>query len=120
MENGLGNKEIFAKNLKYYLEKKQVTQKDVCKILNFKETTFSEWVRAKSYPRIDKIEMLANYFNIEKSDLIEDKTLINKSSPNIEIKDILSTATYMTYGGKELSDKEKKQIRNILKTILEE
>ena len=95
MENGLGNKEIFAKNLKYYLEKKQVTQKDVCKIL-------------------------ANYFNIEKSDLIEDKTLINKSSPNIEIKDILSTATYMTYGGKELSDKEKKQIRNILKTILEE
>ncbi len=77
MRSGLGNKEIFARNLKYYLDKKQVTQKDVCKILNFKETTFSEWVRAKSYPRIDKIEILANYFNIEKSDLIEDKTSIN-------------------------------------------
>ena len=31
-------------------------------------------MKAKKYPRIDRIEMLANYFKILKSDLIEDKT----------------------------------------------
>ena len=34
----------------------------------------NEWVKGKKYPRIDKIEILANYFGILKSDLIEDKT----------------------------------------------
>ena len=29
---------------------------------------------AKKYPRMDKVEMMANYFGILKSDLIEDKT----------------------------------------------
>lgn len=33
--------------------------------------TFSDWVNAKTYPRIDKIEMMANYFGISKSDLVE-------------------------------------------------
>ena len=37
-------------------------------------TTFTDWVNGKTYPRIDKIEMLANYFGIKKSDLIEDKS----------------------------------------------
>ena len=37
-------------------------------------STFNEWVKGKKYPRIDKIELLSNYFRIKKSDLIEDKT----------------------------------------------
>ena len=37
-------------------------------------STFNDWVKGKKYPRIDKIELLANYFKIKKSDLIEDKT----------------------------------------------
>ena len=69
----LGNKEVFARNLKYYLAKKNVTQAEVCKTLNIKPNSFSDWINAKTYPRIDKIEMLANYFGIAKSSLIESK-----------------------------------------------
>ena len=36
--------------------------------------TFCDWVNGKKYPRMDKIEILANYFGILKSDLIEEKT----------------------------------------------
>ena len=36
-------------------------------------STFNDWVKGKKYPRIDKIEMLANFFGILKSDLIEEK-----------------------------------------------
>ena len=69
----LGNKEIFAKNLKYYMQLNNKDRNDICHDLKFPYTTFAEWYNGKIYPRIDKIEMLANYFNIKKSDLIERK-----------------------------------------------
>lgn len=69
----LGNKEVFSKNLKYYMEKYNKTRNDIAKITNVPYSTVSSWCNALYYPRIDKIEMLANYFNILKSDLVEDK-----------------------------------------------
>lgn len=69
----LGNKEVFAKNLKYYMELNNKTRNDIARITNVPYSTVSSWCNALFYPRIDKIEMLANYFNILKSDLVEDK-----------------------------------------------
>lgn len=68
----LGNKDVFAKNLKKYMQLNGKTRNEVCQALGLKYTTFADWVNAKKYPRMDKIEMLANYFGIKKSDLIED------------------------------------------------
>lgn len=73
----LGNKEILAKNLSYYLKEFGKDSSDVCKDLNIPASTFSDWLNAKKYPRIDKIELLANYFHIQKSNLIEDKDINN-------------------------------------------
>ncbi len=69
--SNLGNKEIFARNLAYYLERSGRDQKVVAEVVGVAPSTFNEWMKAKKYPRIDKIEMLANYFGILKSDLIE-------------------------------------------------
>jgi len=69
--SGLGNKEIMANNIKYYMDIAKKDRSDVCADLGIKYTTFSDWVTGKKYPRIDKIEALANYFGVEKSDLIE-------------------------------------------------
>lgn len=71
--SGLGNKEVMARNIKKYLELHDMNQTDLCNALGFKYMTVSDWVNAKSYPRIDKIEMMANFFGISKSDLVEDK-----------------------------------------------
>ena len=49
------------------------TRNTICDDLGFKYTTFTDWVNGNKYPRIDKIEILANYFGIKKSDLIEEK-----------------------------------------------
>ena len=70
--SNLGNKEIFAKNLAYYLERSGKDQKEMSEIVGVAPSTFNEWMKAKKYPRMDKIEMLANYFGILKSDLIEE------------------------------------------------
>lgn len=70
----LGNKEVFAKNLNYYMELNHKTRSDIAQITNVPYSTVASWCNALYYPRIDKIELLANYFNILKSDLVENKT----------------------------------------------
>lgn len=69
----LGNKEIFVRNLKYYMTINNKDRNDVCRDLDIPYTTFAEWYNGNIYPRIDKIQILANYFDIRKSDLVEDK-----------------------------------------------
>ena len=71
--SNIGNKEIFAKNLVYYLSVSGREQKEVAEKIGVATSTFNDWTKGKKYPRIDKIELLANYFRIKKSDLIEDK-----------------------------------------------
>lgn len=93
--NSLGNKKIFAKNLSYYLKYYNKTSLNICTTLGISPSTFSDWLNGKKYPRIDKIEMLANYFNIQKSDLIEDKFKDEEKIDELEIlfsknKDILT------------------------------
>ena len=69
----IGNKEIFANNLLYYIETSGKSQKEIAEEIEVSPSTFNEWVKGKKYPRIDKIEKLANYFRIPKSSLIEGK-----------------------------------------------
>lgn len=66
------NKEIMARNIRHYMDKNDVTATDLCKALDIKQNTFSDWVNAKTYPRIDKIERMAQYFKISKAFLVED------------------------------------------------
>ena len=74
----LGNKEVMAKNLKHYVARSGKTQKEIAAVVGVAPSTFNDWLKAKKYPRIDKIEILADYFGILKSDLIEDKPTEHK------------------------------------------
>lgn len=69
----MDNKDVFARNLREYMQIKKKSRREVCDDLGFSYYTFSDWVNGKKYPRMDKVEMLANYFGIQKSDLIEEK-----------------------------------------------
>ena len=72
------SKEVFANNLIYYMNRKGITQKELSEVVGVSAPTVNDWTKGKKYPRIDKIEMMANYFDILKSDLIEDRTLKEK------------------------------------------
>ncbi|MGX8059706.1 helix-turn-helix domain-containing protein [Lactococcus lactis] len=67
----LGNKEIMSENIKRHLSKKSLNVKEFSEIMGFKYTTVLDWVNAKTYPRIDKIELMSRYFGVDKSDLVE-------------------------------------------------
>lgn len=68
------SKEVFAKNLRYHMDRKGISQKELAEIVGVSAPTVNDWLKAKKYPRIDKIEIMANYFGILKSDLIEEKS----------------------------------------------
>ena len=70
--SNIGNKEIFAINLSHYIDKHGKEQKEIAEIVGVAPSTFNAWVKGKKYPRMDKVELLANYFGILKSDLIEE------------------------------------------------
>lgn len=84
----INNKEILARNLAFYMDKNSIDRNKLCEDLNFKYSTVCEWLSAKKYPRMDKIEILANYFNINKSDLIEE-TPISKLTLKTSVGHIL-------------------------------
>ena len=78
------DKNIFAKNLQRLMDANGKSRRDICDDLGFSYYTFTDWIKARKFPRIDKLEMLADYFGIEKSDLIEEK---EKSTKNSELSE---------------------------------
>lgn len=113
-----------SENIKRHLNSKGLNVKDFSEAMNFKYTTVLDWVNAKTYPRIDKIELMARYFGIDKSDLVEEysettSTLseINRISSQLEEprqKIVLETASSQLKEQKEIIENAKKRERKIL------
>lgn len=66
----INNKEVFSKNLKFYLQRNSTTAKQLSEDLNFRTSTVYDWVNGKTYPRMPKLEAIADYFGISANDLI--------------------------------------------------
>lgn len=82
-------KKIFAKNLNRYLTESGKTQKEVADAIGVSPQTFNTWCQAIALPRMGKVQRLADYFNIGKSDLIDEKNPALRTLTNvhpIEIK----------------------------------
>lgn len=107
MENNLGNKETMAKNIKRYIEQKGITMARLAADIDVPPTTVSNWVHANSYPRIDKIEAMANYFSITKADLVEEPAAASA------IKSAMLIKKY-----EKLNDRDKQIIENMIDTML--
>ena len=77
----MDNKYIFSKNLQRLMNINNVSRKDIANVLGISYFTVSDWVNGKKYPRMDKVELLANYFGVLKSDLIEEEVVDKPQLP---------------------------------------
>ena len=68
-------KMIFRMNLIRYLG--NTPQNEVAKAINVSPQTFNTWCQGIAIPRIGKLQKLADYFGINKSDLLEDKRTLS-------------------------------------------
>ncbi|MEI3316840.1 helix-turn-helix domain-containing protein [Eubacterium ramulus] len=112
--SALGNKEIMAKNIKRLMEEHGIDRNKICSDLKIKYTTFTDWVNANTYPRIDKIELMANYFHVTKADLVEEHT--SSLNSNFDDPDLIIIQRERS----KMSDKEKNKLMNILKANFDE
>lgn len=89
----LGNKEILSKNLKHYIERSGKDRRELAETWGFPYSTVTDWINGKKYPRIDRIEIMADYFGILKSDLIEEKLTEEIKKDNDTISSIVVRMT---------------------------
>lgn len=92
-------KKIFSKNLLKYIDISQKKQKEIADAIGVSPQTFNTWCQGIALPRMGKVQALADYFHINKSDLIEDKEQTEEYYLNEETKKVAQEI----YENKELS-----------------
>ena len=70
----LGNKEIMGENIKFYMDQMRIDRISFAKAIGVPYSSVTDWINGKTYPRIDKIQRMADFFGIEKADLVERRT----------------------------------------------
>ena len=113
--SNLGNKITMSNNLKKYLKINNISRNQLSESLGISYSTISDWINGKAYPRIDKIEMMANYFGIEKSDLVEDKsTKTENQDISTMVDDLmnnLNSTQSLMYKGEPMDETTKELVR---------
>lgn len=119
---------IFARNLHSLMTMHDMTRRDMCEALKIPRETLRNWMNAIEYPRLEKIAILADYFKVDISYLIQEhnvfeglnkqdiqcihgmqKSLFTNDVPLINIQMFTAAAVYVLkylkennyYGGKD-------------------
>lgn len=66
-------REILSKNLLRLMKRNDIDQKKLAEEIKVSQSSVSQWISGNKYPRIDKIEAMAQLFNVYKSELTNDK-----------------------------------------------
>lgn len=72
-------KRIFSQNINHYISLSGKQQKEVAKDLGYSPTTFNTWCVGKIIPSAGKIQRIADYFRIGKSDLLDEKSPLSRT-----------------------------------------
>ena len=72
VKTDLGNQEIFSRNLKRYIGASGKSQKEIALAIGVSPSAVCDWINHRAYPRVDKLQLLAEYFGIKMSYLTEE------------------------------------------------
>ena len=78
------NLDVFTRNFKRHLALSGKRQVEVANAVGVSTGTITDWKKGRSYPRMDKIQLLAEFFGIQKSDLVEDVNIAKETISNKE------------------------------------
>ena len=114
----MNDREIFRRNLNYYLSVSGKLQKDLADYVGAKTTTVSGWTRGVSYPRADAMEKIALFFGIPTSRLVgqihdeSDASIVESFAPQTAEARIVSGAM------DKLPQEQREQILNVVRAML--
>lgn len=93
-------KKTFGRNLTRLLEEHHETQVGLAEKMHVAPSSVSGWCTGTKMPRMDKVEWIASYFNVSRSDLLEDSS--SNSAP-LTVKENTSTP----------QDEHKRKLRSV-------
>ena len=112
----MDNKQVFATNLKRLMLDQHKSRKDVADVLGISYFTVSDWVNGKKYPRMDKVELLAKYFGVLKSELIEE---VGYDAPSIaELSPMTEGEQMLLDLFRKVPDEKQKMVLQMIKIAL--
>lgn len=108
-------KRIFAKNLNYYISLNGKLQNEVAKDIGENPSTLNMWCKGNSMPGLAKVQKLADYFKIGKSDLLDEKL---DSDPVIDARILADVETMdMIKKYYSLSTSDREAIKHIIESL---
>lgn len=117
--------QIFAKNLKRYMDEYELTQVELAKRLNVTTATLYNWLNAIKTPRMSKVDAMCEIFHCKRTDLIvsdqengQTEYYIDRETAEIaqELKDNPDLKALMD-SSKKLSPEHLKQAIRIIETF---
>ena len=112
-------REIFGRNLSRYVALSGKEQKEVAKDLGYAATTFNTWCVGKVIPSMGKVQKIADYFGIGKSDLLDDKYSEKLAIKNAKINKDAQLRRMLAYFEKLNSD-QRDMVEKMMKGLCED
>lgn len=98
-------RKILSENLEQLMKENNVTQIELSEAIGVSQSTISNWLKEVKYPRISKIQELADYFNVPKSRVTEDKNEMRQDT----------VAAH--FDKEDLTEEELKEVQDFIKFI---
>ncbi len=100
------------KNLNYYLDITNTTQKALSEKLNVSQAAVTNWVKGKNSPDIEMVSEICEFLEIKMSDLLGERDLQHQIKLN-------SKEQYLLLQYKQLSETGKEKLTERLEELLE-
>ncbi len=105
--------DFIAKKIKHYLEVQNKTQLDLAEYMEVSQATVSNWCKGVKIPRMNKIDKIAEFFKIKRSDLMVDKEEPKTEDPKKHVPETIAAH----FEGKEFSDDDIKAINDFIEFV---
>lgn len=111
---------IFSYNLRRLLMERNKTQLELSKYIGVSNTTVNNYVKGYNMPRMDKIDKICSFFNIKRSDLLENKQITEPPTTSKTIEDVDFTGIDRIaahYKGEEFSEESLNAIQDFVEYV---
>lgn len=113
MENNSTNK-AFARNLRACMERKNITRADLARSMDCGYMTVSDWYKGNKFPRLDRLQWLADYFGVTVPDLV------NENGIDFDEIELRSKKTNICEVVQRMDDKHLRLLEQYIKILWKE
>ena len=105
--------DLFGKNIQKMRESREILQKDLAEEINLDRATVSSWERGKSYPTVETLIKISDYFNVSID------SLLGLTNNKKALDDLTEEEKELLKDVRELDRDEKNKLKGYLKALLE-